>query len=138
MVGGMKEMANVMSKLLNLGMPLKDIVARSTWRPAQVIKRTDLGHLTAGAVADVTVLRLHRGMFGFLDVRGGRQSGTQKVEAELTARDGCCGTSMALPRRAGRTCRPGADLRNEAGRSSLKRPLRTARLQASARIPAHP
>ncbi len=88
MVGGMKEMANVMSKLLNLGMPLKDIVARSTWRPAQVIKRTDLGHLTAGAVADITVLRLHRGTFGFLDVRGGRQSGTQKVEAELTVREG--------------------------------------------------
>ncbi len=88
MVGGMKDMANVMSKFLNLGMSLQDAVGRSTWKPAQVIKRTDLGHLTVGAVADVTVLRLHRGTFGFIDVAGGRKTGTQKLEAELTVREG--------------------------------------------------
>src|SRR4029453_15579215 len=57
MVGGMKEMANVMSKFLNLGMSLHDVIAKSTWRPAQVIKRTELGHLTVGAPGDVTGLR---------------------------------------------------------------------------------
>jgi dihydroorotase len=88
MVRGMKDMANVMSKLLNLGMSLQDVIARSTWKPAQVIKRTDLGHLSVGAPADVTVLRLHRGTFGFIDVRGGRKDGTQKLEAELTVREG--------------------------------------------------
>lgn len=88
MVRGMKDMANVMSKLLNLGMSLQDVIARSTWKPAQVIKRTDLGHLSVGAPADVTVLRLHRGTFGFIDVRGGRKAGTQKLEAELTVREG--------------------------------------------------
>jgi dihydroorotase len=41
-----------------------------------------------GAPADVTVLRLHRGTFGFIDVRGGRKAGTQKLEAELTVREG--------------------------------------------------
>ena len=61
MVRGMKDMTNVMSKFLNLGMSLQDVIARSTWKPAQVIKRTDLGHLSVGAPADVTVLRLHRG-----------------------------------------------------------------------------
>ena len=40
------------------------------------------------APADVTVLRLHRGTFGFIDVRGGRKDGTQKLEAELTVREG--------------------------------------------------
>jgi dihydroorotase len=88
MVGGMKEMANVMSKFLNLGMSLSDVIARSTWRPAQVIKRPDLGHLSVGAPADVTALRLHRGTFGFIDVAGGKKAGTQKLEAELTVRDG--------------------------------------------------
>lgn len=88
MVGGMKEMANVMSKFLNLGMSLKDVIAKSTWRPAQVIRKTELGHLTVGAPADVTVLRLHRGQFGFIDVAGGRKTGTQKLEAELTVREG--------------------------------------------------
>jgi dihydroorotase len=88
MVGGMKDMTNVMSKMLNLGMPLSEVVLRTTWKPAQVISRPDLGHLSVGAPADVAVLRLHRGTFGFVDVAGGRASGTQKLEAELTVRDG--------------------------------------------------
>ena len=88
MVGGMKDMTNVMSKMLNLGMSLAEVVRRTTWKPAQVIHRPDLGHLSVGAPADVAVLRLHRGTFGFVDVAGGRASGTQKLEAELTVRDG--------------------------------------------------
>jgi dihydroorotase len=88
MVGGMKEMANVMSKLLDLGMSLPDVIARSTWKPAQVIKRPELGHLSVGATADVAVLRLHRGAFGFIDVAGGRKAATQKLEAEMTIRAG--------------------------------------------------
>jgi dihydroorotase len=88
MVGGMKEMANVMSKFLNLGMSLPDVIRKSTWRPAQVIKRTELGHLSVGAPGDVAVLRLQRGTFGFIDVAGGRAAGTQKLEAELTVREG--------------------------------------------------
>jgi dihydroorotase len=88
MIRGMKDMTNVMSKFLNLGMSLQDAIAKSTWKPAQVIKRIDLGHLTVGAPADVAVLRLHRGNFGFVDVRGGRKLGTQKLEAELTVREG--------------------------------------------------
>jgi dihydroorotase len=50
--------------------------------------RPELGHLSVGAPADVTVLRLHRGTFGFIDVLGGRKMGTQKLEAELTVREG--------------------------------------------------
>jgi len=88
MVGGMKDMTNVMSKFLNLGMSLQAAIEKSTWAPAQAIKRTDLGHLSAGAPADVTVLRLHRGSFAFIDVAGGKQAGTQKLEAELTVREG--------------------------------------------------
>jgi dihydroorotase len=88
MVRGMKDLANVMSKFLNLGMSLQDAILRSTWKPAQVIKRPDLGHLSVGAPADVTVLKLHRGSFGFIDVGGGRKAGTQKLEAEMTVREG--------------------------------------------------
>jgi dihydroorotase len=88
MIRGMKDMTNVMSKFLNLGMSLQDAIAKSTWKPAQVIKRTDLGHLSVGAPADVAVLKLHKGSFGFIDVRGGRKMGTQKLEAELTVREG--------------------------------------------------
>ena len=65
MTGGMKDMSNVMSKFLNMGMSMHDVVLRATWKPAGIVGRTDLGHLTPGAVADVAVFRLLEGNFGF-------------------------------------------------------------------------
>ena len=88
MNAGMKDMLNVMSKFLNLEMPLPDVIEASTWRPARTIHREDLGHLSVGAEADLTILRLREGDFGFVDVAGGRLAGSQKLECELTLRAG--------------------------------------------------
>ena len=88
MNSGMKDMSNVMSKFLNIGMSLQDVILRSTWNPANVIKRTDLGNLSVGADADVAVFNVRKGDFGFLDVRKTKLKGTQKLEAELTIRAG--------------------------------------------------
>jgi len=85
---GMKDMLNIMSKYLNMGMPLQEVVAISTWDPAQFIKHEELGHLTEGAVADIAVLSLHSGHFGFADTKGWKIQGTQKLECELTLREG--------------------------------------------------
>ncbi len=85
---GMKDMANTMSKFLNLGMSMEQVIRRSTWNPAKAIKRTDLGHLSPGAEADVAVFSIRQGDFGFLDARGRRMDGTMKLEAELTIRAG--------------------------------------------------
>ncbi len=88
MNGGMKDMLNVVSKLLNLGVPLPDVIKMSTWNPANQIKRPDLGHLSVGAVADLAVIRQDQGFFGFLDSRRVRYTGTKLLTAELTLRDG--------------------------------------------------
>ena len=88
MNAGMKDMLNVMSKFLALGMPLDQVIAKSTWAPAKAIKQEALGHLSVGAVADVAVLRLEKGRFGFVDQNGARMSGTQKLTAEVTIKDG--------------------------------------------------
>lgn len=88
MNGGFKDMANLMSKFLNMGMPLKEVILRATWNPATVIKRQDLGSLSVGSEADVAVFSLRKGDFGFLDVRRLKVKGTQKLEAELTIRAG--------------------------------------------------
>ncbi|HET9487881.1 MAG TPA: amidohydrolase/deacetylase family metallohydrolase [Chryseosolibacter sp.] len=88
MNGGMKDLTNVMSKFLNMGMTVQEVVLRSTLNPASVINRPDLGHLTVGTEADVAVFNLRKGDFGFLDVRGAKLKGTQKLEAELTIRAG--------------------------------------------------
>ena len=57
---------------------------RSTWHPAQQIKRKELGHLSVGAIADVTVLSVQNGDFGFVDVYGAKLMGKQNLVAEMT------------------------------------------------------
>jgi dihydroorotase len=69
-------------------MSLRDVVVRSTWNPAKEIKLEQLGNLSVGAPADIAVLRLEKGKFGFLDQRGGRLGGTRRLGCELTLRDG--------------------------------------------------
>ncbi len=88
MLAGMKDMMNVMSKFLNMGMSIDDVIAKSTWAPAREIPREELGHLTPGAVADVAVLRIENGNFGFVDSYGARMSGSKKLVCELTIRNG--------------------------------------------------
>jgi dihydroorotase len=88
MNGGMKNMANLMSKFMNLGMSLQEVIEASTWKPAQVIKREELGHLSEGAVADIAIFSHHEGDYGFIDSRGFSLPGSQKLQPELTIRAG--------------------------------------------------
>ena len=88
MNSAMKDMSNVMSKFLAIGMSLQDVILRSTWNPANVIQRPDLGHLSVGAEADIAVFNLKKGKFGYMDVRKTKINGTEKLEAELTVRAG--------------------------------------------------
>lgn len=85
---GMKDMLNVMSKYLAMGMALEEVIMRATWGAARAIQREDLGHLSEGAVADVAVWRVRKGGFGFVDAGGNRIEGDRKLEAELTLREG--------------------------------------------------
>jgi dihydroorotase len=88
MNAGMKDMLNVMDKFLAMGMSVDDVILRSTWNPAREIKREELGHLSTGAVADIAVLKLEKGSFGFIDMYGARLRGTQKLTCEVTLREG--------------------------------------------------
>jgi len=85
---GMKDMLNVMSKFLALGLPLDQVILRSTWNPARELKQEQLGNLAVGSPADVAVLRLEKGAFGFLDGYGARLRGAEKLTCEMTLRDG--------------------------------------------------
>jgi dihydroorotase len=88
MNGGMKDILNTMSKFLNMGMPLEQVIRANTAKAAEVIKRPDLGHLTVGAEADIAVLNVLHGRFGFVDVGGGKMMGDRKLEGELTIKGG--------------------------------------------------
>ena len=88
MNGGMKDMTNVMSKMLNIGLTLNEVILYSTWNPAQFINRKELGHLSVGAGADVAVISLEKGTFGYIDVGGFKMTGDKKLVCQLTLRDG--------------------------------------------------
>ena len=88
MNSGMKDMLNVMSKFLNLGVSLDDVIRMSTSNPAHEIKHDELGNLSVGSDADVAVLHLEKGHFGFVDTYGARMAGNEKLVCELTVRDG--------------------------------------------------
>ena len=88
MNAGMKDMLNVMDKMLAMGMPLDSVILRSTWNPAKEIQHEEIGNLSPGSPADVTVLRVEKGSFGFIDMNGARMDASQKLICELTVRDG--------------------------------------------------
>jgi dihydroorotase len=88
MNAGMKDMTNSMSKFLNMGLPLQDVILRSTWNPAKEIKREELGNLSVGSVADIAIFTLRKGNFGFIDSHNYLLKGTKRLEAELTIRAG--------------------------------------------------
>lgn len=86
--GPVVDMLTTMSKVLNMGLPLADVVARSTAAPARVIGHPELGTLSPGAEADVAVLRVQEGSFGFADCGKTRLDGRQRLECALTVRGG--------------------------------------------------
>lgn len=84
MNAGMQDMLTTMSKCLVMGMPLADVIRASTWKPAQVIHRDTLGHLSVGAVADIAALQVRNGDVAYADAYGARFYGKQRISAELT------------------------------------------------------
>ncbi|MEJ1236504.1 amidohydrolase/deacetylase family metallohydrolase [Chryseolinea sp. T2] len=88
MNAGMKDMTNVMSKFIALGMSRDDVIRRATANAAKAIHRSDLGNLSVGSVADVVIIREVEGDYGFVDAGGNRIMGDRKLIAEATIREG--------------------------------------------------
>jgi dihydroorotase len=81
-------LTEVMSKFLAMGVPLEDIIRRSTVNPAQEIHRPELGTLSVGKEADIAVLEQLNGSFGYVDCGFARMDGKVKLVARMTVRAG--------------------------------------------------
>ena len=81
-------MTNVMSKFLAMGVPLDDIIRRSTVNPATEIHRPELGTLSVGKDADIAVLELAKGHFSYIDCGVARFDGNAQLTARMTIRAG--------------------------------------------------
>jgi dihydroorotase len=81
-------MNNVMSKFLAMGVPLEDVIRRSTVNPASEIHRPELGTLTVGKDADIAVLEVMHGHFSYIDNGVAKMNGNTQLSARMTVRAG--------------------------------------------------
>ena len=88
MNAGMKDMLNVAGKMMALGQSLQDVVREMTANPAHEIQHDELGNLSVGAPADIAVLRMQEGKFGFVDMNNAVFPGGHKLLCELTIHNG--------------------------------------------------
>ena len=88
MNGAMKDMLITMSKFMAMGMDLPSVIKASTWSPAQVINRKELGNLSVGMEADIAILGIREGKFGLFDYTGYKIETNKKLECEMTIRAG--------------------------------------------------
>jgi dihydroorotase len=80
---------NVMSKFLDFGMPLDQVIARATVNASRVFEVfRDRGTLKVGAPADVAVLELRQGSFEFVDNYGNKRTGRQRLFPSATVLGG--------------------------------------------------
>lgn len=82
------DLLHTMSKLLNCGLSLAEVIGMSTSRPALAIRRPELGHLGVGASADITVLRQYDSDYVFEDVEGTRRAGSSLLQPVTVYLDG--------------------------------------------------
>jgi dihydroorotase len=88
MIGPAQSMTNVMSKFLAMGLPLEDVIRRSTLNPAREINRPDLGTLSVGREADIAVLQKLEGEYSYTDNGNARMDGSIRLIARMTVRAG--------------------------------------------------
>jgi dihydroorotase len=82
-------LAQTMSRYLNKGLTIDQIIERTTVNAARAIHRPELGTLNDGAVADIAVLEVQHGTFRFLDDSSKAWStGDRRLNCVLTVRNG--------------------------------------------------
>jgi dihydroorotase len=87
--GPVFDLATTMSKFMLLGLPLDEVLAKTTSVPARLLGLSDrLGSLRKGFLADVAVFKLSRGDFEFEDSMHEKIRGDQKLEPVAVIRRG--------------------------------------------------
>jgi len=83
------DLPTTLSKMLNLGMSLDEVIRASTQNPAKVIGlEGKIGTLREGSIADIGVFEIKRGTFIFNDCFGEEMEGNIKINPVLTITGG--------------------------------------------------
>lgn len=86
--GPVFSMLHTMSKMIAIGMSLEEVIKKSTAAPAREIGRPELGNLSVGSEADVAILRVESGAFGYHDCSGLTVTGSKRLTCAMTIRAG--------------------------------------------------
>jgi dihydroorotase len=103
--GPMFDMPTTLSKFLNLGMSLADVIECATSRPAAAMRTPQFGSLKPGSAADVALFAIEEGDFTFQDIFMNELKGSKRLVSTLTMVDG-----ETLPRLPERKLHPWAVL----------------------------
>ena len=86
---GMPYLTSVMSKFLNMGFNLEQVISMATINPARAIdKLAKLGTLQVGAPGDVTLLDVVQGPVEFVDTRNNKRAGQVQLKPVQTVAGG--------------------------------------------------
>ena len=88
MNSAMKDILNIMSNFMAMGMDMDSVIAAATWNPAREIKHEELGNLSVGGIADLAILGVEEGKFGFFDYTGYKVQGSKRLRCEMTIKGG--------------------------------------------------
>jgi dihydroorotase len=88
MNAGMKDLLTTADKFIAMGLSLQEVIADMTSHPAHEIKQDQLGNIGVGSIADIAVLRVDHGNYGFVDGGGELLKGHTRLVCELTLKDG--------------------------------------------------
>jgi dihydroorotase len=80
--GPVFDQTTTLSKFLNLGTPLIDIIRATTANAAAAIRRPELGTLRTGSAGDATIFTIGEGRFPFVDSLGEQMIGSRKFNIE--------------------------------------------------------
>jgi dihydroorotase len=83
------DLLHSLNKLMGLGMPLEEVIAATTARPAAALRRPDIGTLAKGAAGDAALLELIDGSFDDIDVLGERMVADRRLELRHIVKGGC-------------------------------------------------
>ncbi len=86
--GPMFDLPTTLSKFLNLGMPVEDVIAGATINAARAVRLDDVGRIGVGDRADVALFRLEDGNFEFHDIAMESRAGSKLLVNTATLVDG--------------------------------------------------
>ncbi len=79
--GPVFDQVTTLSKFLNLGVSLNEVIKSTTQTAATMIGKPELGNLKVGSTGDAAVLKLDEGSFDFIDSTGESMQGSQRLLA---------------------------------------------------------